>query len=151
MEYINTRTKIHSIMIHYYSYLVIQSKVKLTHTETQHPPTHRVACTHARTHTYTHTHARTLAHTHARTHARTHTHTHTRAYTRTHTHAHTRTHSHIHTHTHTHAHTHTRARARARSRNVTIRYQLWLQCVLQKDNLSSADCRLLTSVSQPTW
>ena len=59
--------------MYYYTYLIIQSKVKLTHTETQHPCTHRVACTH--THTHTHTHTRTHAHAH------THTHTHTRAQT----------------------------------------------------------------------
>ena len=41
------------ITIHYYSYLVKQGKVKLTHTETQHPCTHRVACMHAHAHTHT--------------------------------------------------------------------------------------------------
>ena len=51
-------------------YLVIPSKVKLTHTETQHLCTHRVTCTH--THTHTHTHARTHARTHTHTHIQTH-------------------------------------------------------------------------------
>ena len=37
-------TKISSTIIHYYTYLLIQSKVKLTDTETQHPHT-RIACT----------------------------------------------------------------------------------------------------------
>ena len=45
-EYINTRTNANSIIIHYYSYLIIRGKVKLT----QYPRTH------ARTHTHTHTH-----------------------------------------------------------------------------------------------
>ena len=55
MECINTHTQIDSIIMHYYSCLVIHSKVKLTHTETQHPCTHRDARTHTRTHTHTHT------------------------------------------------------------------------------------------------
>ena len=65
-------TKINSTIIHYYSCLVIQSKVKLTHTETQYP------CTHSYLHAHTHTHmcARTITppHTHRHTHTQTHTH-----------------------------------------------------------------------------
>ena len=73
IERINYHTEIKSIIIHYYQYLVIQSNVRTTHTETQHPRTHRVACTHTRTRSHAH------ALTHARTHAHTHTHTHTHA------------------------------------------------------------------------
>ena len=43
-------------------HILIQSKVQLTHTETQHPRTHRVACT--RTHTRARARAHTLTHTH---------------------------------------------------------------------------------------
>ena len=91
MECINIQAKINNTIIHYYTYLVIQNKVKLTHTETQHPRTHNVACTHTHTHTHTHTY--------------THTHTCTRTRTHMHMHTHTRTHMHMHTHTHTHTHT----------------------------------------------
>ena len=54
MACIHIYTKINSIIIHYYSYLVIQSKVKLTHTETQTPSrdTNTLACATAHTHTH---------------------------------------------------------------------------------------------------
>ena len=53
MECINIQTKINSIIIHYYSYVVIQSKVKLKHWNTN---TLTLAVTCMYTHTHTHTH-----------------------------------------------------------------------------------------------
>ena len=75
LECINTHTKISSIVIHYSTYLVIQNKVKLRHTETQTPLTHRVTCpcTHACTHPQTHTHMFTGFHARAHTHTYMHT------------------------------------------------------------------------------
>ena len=49
---INTHIKINSIIIHFYTYLVIQSKVKLTHTETQ-------ISLHTQSHLHMHTHTHT--------------------------------------------------------------------------------------------
>ena len=59
----------------------MKSKVKLIHTETQHPRTQRVLHAHVHTYTHTHTHTFTHTHTHTRTriHARTHAHTQTQA------------------------------------------------------------------------
>ena len=63
MECIHIHTKISSIIIHYCSYLVVQSK--LIHTETQ-TPSHSQSppCIHAHTmHTNPHTHTHTHTHT----------------------------------------------------------------------------------------
>ena len=110
-----------SIIMHYYTYLIIQSEID-THWNTT--PLHSQLRLHA--HTHAHTHTRTHTHTHAHTHvrARTHPHsthtcarthtpphsTHTRTTTtphtnNTHTHTHASPHHPLHTHTHTHTHT----------------------------------------------
>ena len=81
--------------------------MKLTHTETQTPHTHRVACTDARTRACTDAHMHTHTHTHTCSQVSVHTPTH--IHTHTHTHTPTPPPPHTHTHTHTNPHTHTQA------------------------------------------